>query len=87
MEKDFDRWNGEKKKRALNVWHRSEDTCLLLDAMPSVGPALATALVATVADPKAFRPGRISPPGLGSCSSTDWCVNANSERIRDRVLC
>jgi hypothetical protein len=58
MEKDFDRGNGEKKKRALNVWHRSEDTCLLLDAMPSVGPALATALVATVADPKAFRPGR-----------------------------
>jgi len=40
MEKDFDRWNGEKKKRALNVWHRSEDTCLLLDAMPSVGPRL-----------------------------------------------
>jgi transposase len=58
MEKDFDRWNGEKKKRALNVWHRSDDTCRRLDAMPSVGPALATALVATVADPKAFRSGR-----------------------------
>jgi transposase len=29
-----------------------------LDAIPGVGPALATALVATVADPSAFRSGR-----------------------------
>ena len=29
-----------------------------LDAVPGVGPALATALVASVADPKAFRSGR-----------------------------
>jgi transposase len=29
-----------------------------LDELPGVGPALATALVASVADPKAFRAGR-----------------------------
>src|SRR5437867_11185195 len=29
-----------------------------LDELPGVGPALATALVASVADPKAFRSGR-----------------------------
>ena len=39
-------------------WHRSDKTCKRLDAIPGVGPALATALVASVADPKAFRSGR-----------------------------
>nr|WP_256465048.1 MULTISPECIES: transposase [unclassified Bradyrhizobium] len=29
-----------------------------MDAIPGVGPALATALVASIADPKAFRSGR-----------------------------
>jgi transposase len=44
--------------RALSAWHRSNETCRRLDAMPGVGPALATALVASVADPRAFRSGR-----------------------------
>ncbi len=44
--------------RCIIAWHRSNDTCRRLDAMPGVGPALATALVASVADPKAFRSGR-----------------------------
>jgi transposase len=44
-------------KRLLG-WHRSNETCRRLDAIPGVGPALATALVASVADPKAFRSGR-----------------------------
>ena len=34
------------------------ETSRLLDAVPGIGPALATALVASVADPKAFRSGR-----------------------------
>jgi len=34
-----------------------------LDAIPGVGPMLATALVASVADPKVFRSGRTSRPG------------------------
>jgi transposase len=42
----------------VTAWHRSNETCKRLDAIPGVGPALATALVASVADPKAFRSGR-----------------------------
>ncbi len=44
--------------RRLAGWHRTNDTCRRLDAIPGVGPALATALVASVADPKVFRSGR-----------------------------
>jgi transposase len=44
--------------RQINAWHRSSETSRRLDALPGVGPALATALVASVADPKAFRSGR-----------------------------
>ena len=44
--------------RKLNAWHRSNEVSKRLDALPGVGPALATALVASVADPKAFRSGR-----------------------------
>ena len=40
------------------AWHRSNETSRRLDAIPGIGPALATALVASVADPKAFRSGR-----------------------------
>ena len=39
-------------------WHRSSEASRRLDDIPGVGPALATALVATVADPRAFRSGR-----------------------------
>jgi len=42
----------------VTAWHRSNETCKRLDAIPGIGPALATALVASVADPKAFRSGR-----------------------------
>jgi transposase len=44
--------------RRIMAWHRSSEASKRLDAIPGVGPALATALVATVADPKAFRSGR-----------------------------
>jgi transposase len=44
--------------RMIRVWHRSSEMSMRLDDCPGVGPALATALVATVADPKAFRSGR-----------------------------
>jgi transposase len=44
--------------RCLIAWHRSNATSQRLDAIPGVGPALATALVASVADPKTFRSGR-----------------------------
>ena len=44
--------------RMITAWHRSSETSRRLDDCPGVGPTLATALVATVADPKAFRSGR-----------------------------
>jgi transposase len=44
--------------RRILAWHRSNETSKRLDEIPGVGPALATALVASVADPKAFRSGR-----------------------------
>jgi transposase len=44
--------------RMIMAWHRSSETSKRLDELPGVGPALATALVASIADPKAFRSGR-----------------------------
>ncbi len=44
--------------RMITAWHRSNETSMRLDEIPGVGPALATALVASVADPKVFRSGR-----------------------------
>ncbi len=44
--------------RMIRAWHRSSEACRRLDDIPGVGPVLATALVASVADPKAFRSGR-----------------------------
>src|SRR5262252_4270231 len=44
--------------RQIMAWHRSSEASKRLDDIPGVGLALATALVASVADPKAFRSGR-----------------------------
>jgi len=44
--------------RRIMAWHRANATSKRLDAIPGVGPALATALVASIADPKVFRSGR-----------------------------
>ena len=44
--------------RRIVAWHRSNEMSRRLDDLPGVGPALATALVASVADPKAFKSGR-----------------------------
>ncbi len=44
--------------RMIMAWHRSNATSKRLNCIPGVGPLLATALVASVADPKAFRSGR-----------------------------
>ena len=44
--------------RLILAWHRSNEMSRRLDDIPGVGPVLATALVATVADPIAFRSGR-----------------------------
>ena len=44
--------------RTIMAWHRSDEASRRLDAIPGVGPMLATALVASVADPRVFRSGR-----------------------------
>jgi len=44
--------------RMIMAWHRSNQTSKRLHYIPGVGPMLATALVASVADPGAFRSGR-----------------------------
>jgi transposase len=44
--------------RRIGAWQRSNQTSKQLDQVPGIGPALATALVARVPDPKAFRSGR-----------------------------
>jgi transposase len=44
--------------RMIMAWHHSNNLSRRLDEVPGVGPALATALVASFADPKAFRSGR-----------------------------
>src|SRR5206468_4194785 len=44
--------------RLIMAWHRSNETSKRLDEIPGVGPALATALVASVGDARAFRSGR-----------------------------
>ena len=51
--------------RMISAWHRSSEVSRRLDDIPGVGPALATALVASVADPKVFRSGRDFSAGIG----------------------
>ena len=44
--------------RMIMAWYRSNETSRRLHYIPGVGPMLATALVASVADPSTFRSGR-----------------------------
>ena len=50
--------------RRIMAWHRFNEMSKRLDAIPGVGPALATALVASVADPRMFRSGSPIPASL-----------------------
>ncbi len=42
----------------LHVWHQSSELSRRLDDIPGVGPLIASALVASIPDPHAFRSGR-----------------------------
>lgn len=44
--------------RRVLVWHRSNEASRRLDHIPGVGPLIATALVASVPNPQAFKSGR-----------------------------
>ena len=70
--------------RLIVAWHRSNEASKRLDDIPGVGPALATALVASVADPRAFRSGRdfsawigLVPKQHSSGAKTSSAVSAN----------
>ena len=65
--------------RMINAWHRSNEASRRLDDIPGVGPTLATALVASVADPKVFRSGRDFSAWIG------LVPNQNSSGGKDRL--
>jgi transposase len=67
--------------RMIMVWHRSNQTSRRLHYIPGVGPMLATALVASIADP------RTSRPGLGWFqSSTQAGASSGSAASANRVI-
>jgi transposase len=44
--------------RRIVAWHRSSELSKRLEAIPGIGPLVASALVASIPDPHAFRSGR-----------------------------
>src|SRR6201981_2680906 len=76
--------------RMINAWHRSNEASRRLDDIPGVGPALATALIASIADPKAFRSGRDFSAWIGLVpkqnSSGGKDRLGNVSKRRDRYL-
>lgn len=42
----------------IHTWHRSNEASLRLETIPGIGPITASALVASIADPKVFKNGR-----------------------------
>jgi transposase len=51
--------------RRVLAWHRSSKVSKRLEAIPGVGPLIATALVASIPDPHAFRSGRDMSAWIG----------------------
>jgi transposase len=51
--------------RRILAWHRSNEVSRRLDDIPGVGPLIATALVASIPDPHAFRSGRDMAAWIG----------------------
>jgi transposase len=71
--------------RMIMAWHRSNQTSKRLHYIAGVGPMLATALVASVAD-RTFRSGLTSRSGLGSFpSSTQAGARSGSAASVNRV--
>ena len=66
--------------RMIRAWHRSCETSRRLDEIPGVGPALATALVASIATQGHSDQGETSRPGSGWCRS-----RARAEASQDSV--
>lgn len=54
-----------KLERQIVAWQRQEAACRRIAAIPGIGPLTATALVATIGDPAAFKSGRELAAYLG----------------------
>ena len=52
-------------ERQLLAWHKTNPVSQRLASIPGIGPIIATAIAATVADPKVFRSGREFAAWLG----------------------
>ncbi len=52
-------------ERQILVWHRSNEASRRLASIPGIGPIIATALIASVADPSIFRSGREMAAWIG----------------------
>ena len=51
--------------RRILAWHRASELSRRLDDIPGVGPLIATALVASIPDPQAFKSGRDMSAWIG----------------------
>jgi transposase len=70
----------------IMAWHRSNQTSKRLHYIPGVGPMLATALVASVADPRTFRSGRNFSAWIGLVpTSTQVGARSGSAASVNRV--
>ena len=52
-------------ERQILVWHRSNEASRRLESIPGTGPIIATALIASVADPSIFKSGREMAAWIG----------------------
>ncbi len=62
--------------RRILAWHGASEISRRLDDIPGVGPLIATALVASIPDPHAFKSGR-----AGSRMFLTSCSPRSSKRI------
>jgi Transposase IS116/IS110/IS902 family len=61
------------------AWHRCNQTSKRLNCIPGVGPLLATALVASVGDPKSFRSGRNFSAWIGAQAALALHLDPDSQ--------
>ena len=71
--------------RMIMAWHRCDETSKRLRYIPGVCLMLATALVASVADPKVFRSGRTFSAWMGCRGNTEAGARTNSAVSASKV--
>jgi transposase len=54
-------------EKQLMAWHKSNPVSQRLATIPGIGPIIATAIAATVAEPSGFRSGREFAASMGLC--------------------